>query len=459
MDKLTRYSQIKYEDFFQNISDDDDKNKLIELLNNESITTLNKIKEIILSNDKNLINEIKFKFLYYQIIDIKEIISSNYLIKSISSNEDLLIYDMIQYVILEKNNYNKISYINNILFSNYEKKDKSIDDIIIRNEIIFKILELNLNQIITKIQNELNIYGIYIFDKFIKENNILTIYQLENILSQENNITLKKIYKILSKKEKDDKKKKNILTKYYNFINSFDYIYIIDIDKIFYRIDKINKIKIEIEKDDIIEENIKDIILKKIIYNTEDIINNINLKIKLKFFLENIYLTKIINLNILHIKDIMKIIELYHTIVSSNLTDNKIKEIVIEIKTINNHNNYEYLLNEFIRIKLYYKFDYNKKFDNFDEFNKYLEDFYIYKNYIYVIRNLYIYLLLIKDNFNLLYTTIEKLKKTIELYKKIDHDSMILFDKLNQVNNDKNKGVKFNDFNEIEKYLNNYLIK
>jgi hypothetical protein len=151
----------------------------------------------------------------------------------------------------------------------------------------------------------------------------------------------------------------------------------------------------------------------------------------------------------------MNIIELYNKLVNSNLVDNKIKEIINVILKINNHNLYEYLYNNFIIINLHYKFDYNFIYiDNYDKFKEYLEKFYLYKNYINVIIKLYEYLLFIKDNFNLIYSIIEKIKKKIELYKKIDNTLMeILFEKLNIVNTKKNNGIIFRNYKDINIYL------
>ncbi len=143
---------------------------------------------------------------------------------------------------------------------------KEISSSINREEIIDEIITILLNireksnnkQILKDIISNTNLKKIYLLEKFIKVDNItkeIKIYlegsnieKLRNLLILENNNNLKKIKRILIKVLKIDYDKLIELNKYYNFINSWDDIYVYNFDKIYYIINDTNTIKKEIKK-------------------------------------------------------------------------------------------------------------------------------------------------------------------------------------------------------------------
>jgi hypothetical protein len=455
---------------------DEDDEIIKRNLEKENKETLNKINEFVLSKymklssekkEGEIINEIIFRLINFYLNDlleeIRSVITSNFNIKQHSKNDEEIILEIINIVIFGTNIIRRKKDISNLINKYYNKKENSESNKDVINKIINLILEIreNKKEIIRNIKSELNINQIFILDKYFKENDykilIKFIDEIRNMLREQDNKTLKKINKILSNFKIDifiDKDLVN-LHKYYTFINTFDNINIFEIDKILYMINESNEIKKEIEQSNLLNPDIKQLFLDKIIYYSYDLLDNINVEVG-KFFIPiNKNKVEIIKLEKKHINDIMNIIELYNKLVNSNLTDNKIREIINVILKINNHNLYEYLNNNFIIINLHYKFDYNFIYiNNYDKFKEYLDKFYLYKNYINVIIKLYEYLLFIKDNFNLIYSIIEKIKKRIELYKKIDNTLMeILFEKLNMVNTKKNNGIIFRNYKDIDIYL------
>jgi hypothetical protein len=435
------------------------KDEIRNLLGTINIKTIINYKRIIIDNF-NFKSDIKKEKIIDDIINslfdirlneifnnIKNKISFNYKKKLNSIQENDIIIQIINkvYENIEDNN-KQIEEIKTIILSYYDKLNDEKDEELI-SILILEIVKTYNNKIIVDIKIKLNQKGIYILEKYLNENNyyilLKSIDEIKDKLRFQENKILNNIKKIISLYKHDNNNE--VINK---FLYSFDIINMYDKNKIYYIINEDNDIISEIKKSNIKN---KKLILDKIRYisytsNGDDIeydITKINKELTK-------YLKEIDNLkDIDDIKDLVKIYEIYDIIISKNLTDTKIKEHIKEIKTYNKFNIYkDIIIKRFKEINEYYKFDY--------DITK-LDDLYIYKNYIYVIINLYIYLLLIKDNFNLLYTIIEKIKKRIELYKKINDNPTILFEKLNQVNNDKNTGVKFNNFNEIEKYLNNYL--
>ena len=446
--------ETTYDNFFKS------KDEIRELLGTIDIKTIINYKRIIINNFsfKNIYSGIKKEEIIDEIINslfdirlneifnnIKNKISFNYKKKSNSIEENDIIIQIIDKVYLIKDKNNKITDIKTIILLYYNKLDNNNDEELI-SILISEIDKIYNNKIIVDIRIALNEKGIYILEKYLNENNyyilLKSIDEIRNILRIQENKILNNIKKIISLYKNDNEK----INK---FLYSFDIINLYNKNKIYYIINEDNYIINEIIKSNLKN---KELILDKIRYisytsNGDDIEYDIT-KIRIEL---NKYLEEINNnlKNIDDIKDLVKIYEIYDNIISKNFTDTKIKEYIKEIKKYNKFGIYNnIIIKRFKEINEYYKFDYD-----ITE----LEDIYIYKNYIYVIRDLYIFLLLIKDNFNLLYTTIEKIKKTIELYKKINHDPMILFAKLNQVNDDKNTGVFFNNFDEIEIFLNKFM--
>ena len=446
--------------------------------------TRKKNYQVILSSSKNneeIIKEIIINLIRYHINDLfedlKKFILNYYNIKEDRINEDYIIIKIIYYVLL--NNNHSITDIKEIINNNYIKKNNSIEDkyiIDILINSINKILRINSKiDILIDIKNQLNINQIFILDEYIKDDDykilILNITIIENKLRVLDNTILKKIYKIISKfnKYKVINNDLNKLDKFYKFINSINYIYINDIDKIYYFINETNNIKKEFETSDLFTKEIKDLFIEKFslqfsLQFTLQSYDNIAIETKKYSKLLEKNKNYIIKVNFNYIKDIMKIIELYHKIVSNNLTDKNINDIVIEILKINNHDYYDYLYNEFVKNNLYYKIDYNIIFfDNNYNFKKYLEKFYIYKNYINVIIKLYEYLLSLDDNFNEIYITIKKIRNILLLYKKIKEEELFntkLLDKLNYINDNNKNDYKYENIKDIDdgltKIINKY---
>ena len=475
--KIFNNNNIYIFDEYIEDNDDDKIDHIIKILNKENKKKLEEINNLILSQYLKLSSNIKYEDLINEIIfklinihlddlleDIKNTISLNYEKKmSNTTNEEDIILEIIKNVLLEKDISKKISHVKRILNKNYiktaslSKRDKTI------TIIINKIKEIKENEnkknIIKNIRDELNIKGIFILDKYLKEDdyNLLIIFinEIRDILRIEDNIKLKKINNIISKFKRENiiNKDLNKIEKYYKFINSWDKLYMYENNNIFYMINETNEIKKEIQECKLLNDDIKDKFLSKITYFSFDLLDNIEIEVghfMIKIDKIHTYITSF------YCDDIMNIMKLYHNIVSNNFKDNKIIENINKILKINNHNSYEYLLEEFKIINKYYHFDYDLiSFDNYNNYQKYLEKLYIYKNYIYIIRNLYKFLLSINDNFNLLYTTIEKIRNMIILYKKIDSSlKEILFNKLNDVNREMNNGIIFNDYIDIDRNLN-----
>lgn len=164
----------------------------------------------------------------------------------------------------------------------------------------------------------------------------------------------------------------------------------------------------------------------------------------------------------------MEIYELYNEIISKKIDDNSIKKNVKKILNffvnLDNYNflNFEdesfifkFIFKRFNAINLHYNIDYNliEINNNFETFKLYLEKLYLYKNYIIKIRDLFKFLLTIKDNFNLVYKTIDIIKNMIKLLKTKDNESITyLIRKINEISS-----IEFQNEKDIIKYLDNYL--
>jgi hypothetical protein len=281
---------------------DEDDEIIKRKLEKENKETLNKINEFVLSKymklssekkEGEIINEIIFRLINFYLNDlleeIRSVITSNFNIKQHSKNDEEIILEIINIVIFGTRRKKDIS---NLINKYYNKKDNSESNKDVINKIINLILEIreNKKEIIRNIKNELNINQIFILDKYFKENDykilIKFIDEIRNMLREQDNKTLKKINKILSNFKIDiviDKDLVN-LHEYYTFINTFDNINIFEIDKILYMINESNEIKKGIEQSNLLNPDIKQLFLDKIIYYSYDLLDNINVEVS-KFFI------------------------------------------------------------------------------------------------------------------------------------------------------------------------------
>jgi hypothetical protein len=266
---------------------DEDDEIIKRNLEKENKETLNKINEFVLSKymklssekkEGEIINEIIFRLINFYLNDlleeIRSVITSNFNIKQHSKNDEEIILEIINIVIFGTNIIRRKKDISNLINKYYNKKENSESNKDVINKIINLILEIreNKKEIIRNIKSELNINQIFILDKYFKENDykilIKFIDEIRNMLREQDNKTLKKINKILSNFKIDifiDKDLVN-LHKYYTFINTFDNINIFEIDKILYMINESNEIKKEIEQSNLLNPDIKQLFLDKIIY-------------------------------------------------------------------------------------------------------------------------------------------------------------------------------------------------
>ena len=456
--------ETTYDTFFKS------QDKIRDLLDKQTIDKIVKIKEIIIYNFsyKNLSSGIKKEEVINEIINslfeiqinkifnnIKYIITSNYNKKSNSKEDNDIILEIIKKVFITQPN-DRIKTIENIILTYYNKIENNNSNEENINIIIEEIVKKRNNKAIINIRKKLNTKAIFKLEKYLHENeylNLLTLVdEIRDILRQEENKKLIQINKIiLSEKKKFNTNKNeeyNELEYINNFLNSLKFIYIYNINKIYYVVYKKNLINYYLNKSNLIN---KKLILNKIIYksntNSGDDIEYNNTKFKIKIDLYNKEIYKLITID--DVKTLVKIYELYNKIVSINLTDIKIKENVKEILTMFIIEYDDIIKQRFKEINEYYKFDY--EITN-------IENFHLYKNYINEIIKLYEYLLSVKDNFNLIYSIIEKIKKKIELYKKIDNTLMeILFEKLNKINNDKMIDKRFITYKDLYIYLDTLL--
>ena len=453
--------ETTYDIFFKS------QDKIKELLDKQTIDKIVKIKEILIYNFsyKNLSSGIKNEELINEIINslfeiqinkifnnIKDIISSNYIKKSNSKIEDDIILEIIKKVFITQPN-DRIRTIENIIIVYYNKIENSNSNEEVIYRIIEEVVKKRNNKTIINIRKKLNIKAFFKLEKYLHENDYLklltSVDEIRDILRQEENKKLIQINKIiLSQKKIYNDEDYNKLDYIYNFLNSLKLIYIYNINKIYYVVDEQNLINYYINKSKLIN---KKLILNKIIYisntNSGDDIeyNNDNFKIKIDLYNKEINKLK----NIDDLKNLVKIYEIYNKIVSNNLTDIKIKENVKKILMMVKSHYDDIIKQRFKEINENYKFDY--EITN-------IENFYLYKNYINVIIKLYEYLLSIKDNFNLIYSTIDKIKNKIGLYKKIDKTLMkLLFEKLNKINEDKKIDKKITTYNDIYIYLDTFV--
>lgn len=151
---------------------------------------------------------------------------------------------------------------------------------------------------------------------------------------------------------------------------------------------------------------------------------------------------------------LLSILGLYENIVSVKLTDYNINKNIDLIKKKLNQKYYDNFKDRINKINFHYKFNYDtNNINNLNDLLEYLDIFYLYKNYIYQIKNLYDFFLSIKDNFNLSYMTIKNIKKINinKLNENLLEELLIL---LNKVNRKHKIDIIFITYEEFIRFIN-----
>lgn len=330
------------------------------------------------------------------------------------------------------NDYRKM-----ILLSLNIKEDSSN---IKREDLIEKILFLlsRVNEIdLRRIKNDLMRKKIYIegdYEKFIKIQSLRT---------------LKRILKVLEANKKDDVLEK--LNRFRNFINDFSNINICEFNKniqIYYEINYHNTIKEEFIYSDLENKNFISYIR---FYSN---ISNDNLNLRLFELKNELLKINYYNYRNEEINHLLTILGLYEKIVSVKLTDYNIIKSTDLIKILLNDNYYDNFKDRISKINSHYNFDYDtNNINNLNDLLNFLNIFYLYKNYIYQIKNLYDFYLSIKDNFNLSYTTVKNIKK-INVNKLNQELLEELLKELNKVNKKHKIDIIFRTYEDFIQFIN-----
>jgi len=361
----------------------------IQIISEEKLKNFLKKKDCILK--KYLTNE-RTTYEEMDNINKEEILLKNTTI--CDNNLKQVIKKELKKYLLEKINkiYNLINFIVN--------KDKLLREI--ANRIVLNYInETYYHGYI----NRINIPKIY---DYLSENDKSLEKELTEVLKSQDNKTLIKINDIINpvKKEKPE------LYKLISLIDSWELVHIFDENNIMYVINgdnlsKTEKLKIDkfgIWKHRIFKANLEDTINKQIkIYSstykhTQD--------------LRNVYYYDFNNM--------MKLLDLYELIFIND--DNEIIDVLQKFIYSLNNESIKIVIEKMNEINKFRKFDYILTIDNYiymDEIRRnlyqYFHNFYIIKNKIFEIIRLYNYLLTIKkDNFNLRYTIIQKIKKLLK---------------------------------------------
>jgi len=309
-------------------------------------------------------------------------------------------------------------------------KDDKIEKILL---ILSKMSESELK----KIKNDLITKKIYLEDNY------------ENYLKIQTLRTLKIILKVLEMNNKD-----NILenlNRFRNFINDFSNIYIYDYNniEIFYEVNFHITIKEDFINSDL--EN-KNLIIDNIRFYSS--MSNDKLNVRLFELKNNLSKIDYYNYRNEEITILLSILGLYENIVSVKLTDYNINKNIDLIKKKLNQKYYDNFKDRINKINFHYKFNYDtNNINNLNDLLEYLDNFYLYKNYIYQIKNLYDFFLSIKDNFNLSYMTIKNIKKiNINILNEDLLEELLIL--LNKVNIKHKIDIIFIKYEEFIRFIN-----
>jgi hypothetical protein len=361
----------------------------IQIISEEKLKKFLKNKDCILK--KYLTNE-RTTYEEMDNINKEEILLKNTTI--CDNNLKQVIKKELKKYLLEKLNkiYNLINFIVN--------KDKLLREI--ANRIVLNYInETYYHGYI----NRINIPKIY---DYLSENDKSLEKELTEVLKSQDNKTLIKINNIINpvKKEKPE------LDKIISLIDSWELVHIFDENNIMYVINgdnlsKKEKLKIDkfgIWKHRIFTTNYED--------NIDKQIKNYSSSYKHTKDLESVYKYDFNNM--------MKLLDLYELIFIND--DNEIIDVLQKFIYSLNNESIKIVIEKMNEINKFRKFDYILTIDNYiymDEIRRnlyqYFHNFYIIKNKIFEIIRLYNYLLTIKkDNFNLRYTIIQKIKKLLK---------------------------------------------
>jgi len=321
---------------------------------------------------------------------------------------------------------------------NVKKDSIKKDDIIDK---IFLLLSRVNEDDLMRIKNDLIRKKIYLEDNY---QDFIKIQSLRN---------LKKILKVLEENKKDDVLDK--LNRIRNFINDFRNIYICDFNRnirIYYEINYHSTIKEEIIYSDLKNKNL---ISDNIRFYSN--ISNDKLNLRLYELKKELSVIHYYNSSYDEITNLLYILGLYENIVSKKLTDYNINKNIDLIKKILNKyplTYYDNFKDRISKINSHYKFHYDmNNINNLNELIEYLNVFYLYKNYVYQIKNLYDFYLSIKDNFNLSYMTITNIKK-ININKLNQILLEELLKELNKINRKHNIEITFETYEEFIQFIN-----
>jgi hypothetical protein len=509
---LDEYKNSDYDKLLENENIITIKN-IYNIINSNFLPSLDKINKaeiinilidsIIIINENNLLNK------FNELINNKDIYIFKEIFKNpLNINEDNLrillreqelkilkiIYNIIknkilryEYIFIEKlidRIKNKILNIKLLPIPEHIK-----NKIKIRNIIIKALLIINNNlksKYLDDLKKILKNKKINIFDEYFKTKNNMDENELNILLNKEKNKTLNIIYNVIkevlliNKSNIIDENLKNI----HIFFNKLKNINIYDVDNIYFIINEneenvniINIIKENFSNDILFLNNIR--YLNKI--DITDEIDNIfkhhsiifeNIKNKIHSY---IYLNNMDN----YILTLKKLYNNYDKLISNfnskshnnDIFDKDINEINIHFTYIYDMYITTYFYNiiseKFKEINLHYQIDFIDNLINinnsrtFKQYIKIIE--FEYK--IIPIKKLYKYLMTIKnkDNYHILYNIIQNIKKELKNFNKKANNSpsileLYLFNSLNEINKLNEIRIKFENYEDINKFLEKKII-
>jgi len=363
------------------------------------------LEDIILKLNENNIQIIS-KENFKKFLEKNECIMDKYLKEEDTNKEEILLMNT------KKCNENLKQAIEKKLKKEYLYKLNEINNLI--NFIVDKdkILRKIANKIVLNYIRERN-YNVYtrkinidkIYD-YLNENDKLLEKELTEVLQSQDNKTLIKINKIINPVKKENPE----LDKLISLIDSWELVHIFDENNIVYVINGDNLSKKEKVKID------KYGIWKHRIFNTnrEDTINK-QIEIYLTLYkhtqdLRNIYYYEF--------NTMMKILDLYELLFDND--DNEIIDTLKQLIYRLNNDSIKNLIRKINEINKFHEFNYILEIDIHtdvmrEKLSGFFNNFYTIKNKIFEILRLYNYLLTVKkENFNIRYTIIQKIKELIK---------------------------------------------
>jgi len=313
-------------------------------------------------------------------------------------------------------------------------KDDLIDSILL-------LLSRVSNSDFKKIKNELIIKKIYLENDYV------------NFIKKQSLRKLKQILKVI--KANNTSSYDLFLTRIKNFINDFTNINICDFNRnilVYYEISIGNSIKQDIINSDLKNKNLISDNIRFYSTNSNDKLSLRLFQLKNELLIINYY-----NFQNEEITNLLYILGLYENIITKKLTDYNInKNINLIQKMLIKYpfTYYDNFKDRISKINSHYKFDYDMNtINNLDDLIEFLNLFYLYRNYIYQLKNLYDFYLSIKDNFNLTYMTIINIKK-ININKLNEKLLEELLKELNKINEKHKIDMTFETYEEFIQFIN-----